>query len=62
MQLFMRKKLQRKRWNTRPESQDLQNTRSAEPWSSRTACCQSKKSGNETRRNLNSCRLTFIEN
>lgn len=43
MQLFMRKKLQRKRWNSRPESQDLQNTRSAEPWSSRIACCQSKK-------------------
>ncbi len=43
MQLFMRKKLQRKRWNSRPETQDLQNTRSVEPWSSRTASCQSKK-------------------
>lgn len=43
MHLLMRKKLQRKRWNARPESQDLQNTRSERPWSSRTACCQSKK-------------------
>lgn len=43
MQLFMGKKLQRKRWNSRPETQDLQNTRSVEPWSSRTASCQSKR-------------------
>lgn len=43
MQLFMGKKLQRKCWNSRPETQDLQNTRSVEPWSSRTASCQSKK-------------------
>lgn len=62
MQLFMGKKLQRKRWNSRPETQDLQNTRSVEPWSSRTASCQSKKSGNEKRLNLSACRLTFIEN
>ncbi len=43
MQQVERKKLKRKRWNSRPETQDLNHTRSAGPWPSRTACCESKK-------------------
>ncbi|UHO30033.1 hypothetical protein K7R23_18825 [Citrobacter rodentium NBRC 105723 = DSM 16636] len=43
MQRFLHKKLTGKRWNLRPETQDLQHARSAEQWSGRTACCDSKK-------------------
>lgn len=43
MQKAERKKRHCERWNFRPETQDLHNTRSTGPWPSRTACCQSKK-------------------
>lgn len=43
MKRLLRNALSGKRWNSRPESQDLQKARSSERWSSRTACCESKK-------------------
>lgn len=43
MKLFARRKRQGKRWNRRPESQDLHQMQPQGRWISRTACCQSKK-------------------
>lgn len=43
MKLFTRRKHQGKRWNRRPESQDLRQMLSTGGWVTRTACCQSKK-------------------
>jgi len=43
MKKSQRKTLRDSIWSSRPERQDLQESRSGRLWAGRKACCQSKK-------------------